>query len=292
MANDHDWALFLAPTTTPGSRHVPNEPYYFERNNEITTWVRPFDYIESPLSIGEAWQQEQTQHRLDQARAHAKADRPLSQTRINDEWTRVATVQGREYFYNTRTKASQWDQPEELEGLLEEENVDQAMEGTEMTADDVEWMLAQMDEDQEDEEEMEVREQNTGDHVAMSVDDLPKDERITMFKTMLREVGVNAFGTWETQIKNYESDPRFALVDAAERRELFDTVCKERAAKPLPSQRNDMHPFDELLAEKVTKKKTSFAKFCQKNLKDARFTSLKTSREREKRFDKHLETIS
>ncbi|KAJ2056402.1 transcription elongation regulator [Coemansia sp. S146] len=291
MANDHDWAVFLAPADTQGRTHLPNEQYYFERNNEITTWIRPFDYIEptaeSPLSIGETWQRKAAEHRLQQAQAHAKADRPLAQTPLGGEWKRVTTVQGREYFYNTETKVSQWDQPKNLESPVDPEDHMVIEEGTEMTADDVEWMLAQMDEDPEEDqedEEMEVQ-QNTEDRTG----DLSKDERIVQFKAMLYDIGVNPFGTWEMQIGSYENDPRFALISAeVERREIFDLVCKETAKKP---RKDTLHPFDQLLSEKVTKKKTSFAKFCQKNLKDPRFTTIKTSREREKRFDKHLESI-
>ncbi|KAJ2040916.1 transcription elongation regulator [Coemansia sp. RSA 922] len=290
MANDHDWAVFLAPADTQGRTHLPNEPYYFERNNEITTWIRPFDYTEpstdSPLSIGESWQRQAAEHRLQKARTHAKADRPLAQTPLNSDWKRVTTVQGREYFYNTETKTSQWDQPKDLETP-----VDMVVEeGTEMTADDVDWMLAQMDEEPEEDEDNEDMEAEQDTEDRLPADDLSKDERIVQFKAMLHDKGVNPFGTWEMQINSYESDPRFALINTdAERRELFDVVCKETAKKP---RQDTLHPFDQLLCEKVTKKKTSFAKFCQKNLKDPRFTTIKTSREREKRFDKHLESIS
>ncbi|KAJ2439893.1 hypothetical protein GGF42_007807 [Coemansia sp. RSA 2424] len=191
-----------------------------------------------------------------------------------------------------------------------------------MTAEDAEWMLAQMGEEEEgeddndDDEEMasNVDEEKEGQNIDASVS---KDERIARFKEMLCDIGVNPFGTWEMECKNYESDPRFALIDTpAEQRDLFEVVCKQVAAaaktsKPSSSSsssntkasskdkaaeaanRVDMtgllHPFDQLLCETVTKKKTSFAKFCQKNLKDPRFTSIKTSREREKRFNRHLE---
>ncbi|KAJ2368127.1 hypothetical protein H4S02_010160 [Coemansia sp. RSA 2611] len=189
MANDHDWAVFLAPGDTQGRMHLANELYYFERNNEITTWIRPFDYIEhieSPLSVGEDWQREHTQQKLQQARALAKADRPQSQAPLGgSEWKRVATAQGREYFYNTQTQVSQWDYPQGLDSQLEEEK-GTVEEGTEMTADDVEWMLAQMDEGPEEEEEEEEKTEIQADVV---VEDLPKEERVAQFKAMLRDIG-------------------------------------------------------------------------------------------------------
>ncbi|KAJ2489578.1 hypothetical protein IWW37_003858 [Coemansia sp. RSA 2050] len=227
MANDHDWAVFLAPADTQGRMHLANEPYYFERNNEITTWIRPFDYIEpieSPLSVGESWQREQGQRKLQQARALAKADRPQAQALLGgSEWKRVTTVQGREYFYNTKTQLSQWEYPQELDSQLDEEKGGVVEEGTEMTADDVEWMLAQMDEDQEEEYHQVEDEDETETKAAMVVDDLPKEERVAQFKAMLRDIGVNPFGTWEAQINSYEADSRFTLIEAPlERRELFD----------------------------------------------------------------------
>ncbi|KAJ2005817.1 hypothetical protein GGI04_002097 [Coemansia thaxteri] len=134
---------------------------------------------------------------------------------------------------------------------------------------------------------------------------MSKDGRIAQFKALLQEIGVNPFGTWESQSSRFASDRRFALVTAdAERQDLFDAACKEVAAarskRSLATDRHSstleappsaLHPFDQLLREHVTKK-TSFARFCQKHLKDPRFTSLKTSREREKMFQRHMETIA
>ncbi|KAJ2746825.1 transcription elongation regulator [Coemansia sp. BCRC 34301] len=292
MVNDHDWAVFLAPADPQGRSHAPNEPYYFERNNEITTWIRPFDYTDAPLSKGESWQHAEAERKLRQAWARAKADRPSRQATVRGtDWKLVTTVQGREYYYNTKTQVSQWSHPAELDKEEEEEALD--VDGTEMNAEDAEWMLAQMDDEEEDDKEMDSE---VDDHNAAA--DVPKDERIAQFKAMLHDIGVNAFSTWEMQVSRFESDPRFGLIDApAEQRDLFEAVCKETAAaKSKPKEDDssaqlDLDPFDQLLREKVAKRKTSFAKFCHKNLKDPRFTSVKTSREREKRFIRHLETL-
>ncbi|KAJ2203405.1 hypothetical protein EV180_007525, partial [Coemansia sp. RSA 518] len=85
-----------------------------------------------------------------------------------------------------------------------------------------------------------------------------------------------------------------AITDDAERGDLFDTVCAEIIERRNRERKEPLvkstDPFGDLLRENVVKK-TSFAKFCQRNLKDPRYLSIKTSREREKRFVKHLESV-
>ncbi|KAJ2074267.1 hypothetical protein GGH13_001433, partial [Coemansia sp. S155-1] len=62
-------------------------------------------------------------------------------------------------------------------------------EGTEMTADDVDWMLAQMDEEPEEDEDNEDMEAEQDTEDRLPADDLSKDERIVQFKAMLHDKG-------------------------------------------------------------------------------------------------------
>ncbi|KAJ2780604.1 hypothetical protein H4R18_003360 [Coemansia javaensis] len=299
----HDWAVFLAPADARGRSFVPREPYYYERNNGITTWIRPFDYVEPadhPLAVGERWQQEEAEHRRRQARARAKQDRPVAQTQAGaTSWWTVTTAQGRTYYHNTETGASQWDQPEEAAQALADAaekaaNQDEAPAGTEMTADDAEWMLAQMaDSGSEDGGDVD----SPGDTAALTESaDLPKSERVAQFKEMLREARLDPFGSWEMQKSRHESDPRFAAIgDDDERQDLFNEACRElmeqrRRERPAAAAPADPDPFGQLLREKATKR-MSFARFCQRNLKDPRYLAVKTSRERERRFAQHMGSL-
>ncbi|KAJ2890632.1 hypothetical protein GGI21_006106, partial [Coemansia aciculifera] len=196
MSLAHDWAVFLAPGGDQTTTYASNEPYYFERNNQITTWIRPFDYRDVPLSKGESWQQAEAERKLQLARSKAKEDRPMTQTAVrgSEQWRVVTTVQGREYYHDVATGVSQWSRPAELDEIAsEEDNEDEeqqgVVDGTEMTAEDAEWMLAQMDEDGEDDDDDDKEEEEVVEEVA----DLPKDERIAQFKAMLLDIGVNAF---------------------------------------------------------------------------------------------------
>ncbi|KAJ1856670.1 transcription elongation regulator [Coemansia sp. RSA 1822] len=310
IAAGHEWAVFLAPADPQLQQHTPNEPYYYERKNGITTWIRPFDYVEptdpnnpdAALEVGRKWQQAESERKRHAARIFAKQDTAVSQQHIDDTpWRRVETKQNRVFYYNNDTKESRWDQPvqvtEALQAMAEKEKEQQA-EGTEMNVDDAEWMLEQMqDEDMSDNEPVGTHDANALPQVDERIALLDKPERIVHFKSMLHEAKVDPFGTWDSELDKVANDWRLtAITDDAERGDLFDAVCaeiierrnRERKHEPLVEKSSD--PFGELLRESVVKK-TSFAKFCQRNLKDPRYLSIKTSREREKRFVKHLESV-
>ncbi|KAJ2451770.1 hypothetical protein EV183_003365 [Coemansia sp. RSA 2336] len=305
-ATGHEWAVFLAPSV-PKGQHMPNEPYYYERNNGITTWIRPFDFIEPPdpqaaLQIGAQWKREKEEQKRQAARTRAKKDRPVRQQHIEGTvWRRVETGQKRVFYYNNETRESRWDKPLELADKQPSQPKD-AGEGTELNADDAEWMLAQMQEMSEEEPDIQDAETREADQEDERLSKLDKPSRVSLFKSMLYEAQVNPFGMWDTELSKFADDWRLAAVtDKDEQQDLFDSVCKElvqqrnqqkqRAAKnPTTLAANAEHPFDQLLREKVAKK-VSFAKFCQRNLKDPRYLSIKTSREREKRFNKHMESL-
>ncbi|KAJ2850604.1 hypothetical protein IWW36_001785 [Coemansia brasiliensis] len=315
-ATGHNWAVFLAPPV-PKGQHVPNEPYYYERNNGITTWIRPFDYIEpsdpqAALQIGEKWKREKEEQKRQAARKQAKKDRPIRQQHIaGTVWRRVETRQKRVFYYNNDTKESRWDTPPELADNQLQSQTDNAgrEEGTEMNVDDAEWMLAQMQQDEDDmsdEADAATQPQDTSSREANQEDEriakLDKPGKVSLFKSMLYEAQVNPFGMWDTELSKFAHDWRLAAVtDRDERQDLFDSVCREivqqRNQQKQSAAKDDAslaasteHPFDQLLREKVIKK-ISFAKFCQRNLKDPRYLSIKTSREREKRFNKHMESL-
>ncbi|KAJ1838204.1 hypothetical protein LPJ73_007146, partial [Coemansia sp. RSA 2703] len=188
------------------------------------------------------------------------------------------------------------------EGEEGEENEDEP-EGIEMDEEDAEWMMQQMLEEQEVEVQQEIAED---EEIKAAEPEMSREDRIRSFREMLREGSLNVFGTWESQMSEFANDKRFNLIEsAAERQDLFDQACSELLASKRKSKDTShdskkrdrlaeehlTDPFGQLLAETVTKK-MSFARFCQKHLKDQRYLSLKTSREREKRFLQHLDSIN
>ncbi|KAJ2362989.1 hypothetical protein H4S01_004525 [Coemansia sp. RSA 2610] len=311
FATGHEWAVFLAPSPARG-QYVDQEPYYFERHNQITTWIRPFDYIEpanDALAVGIAWQAAEQTRRHHEARKRARADTAVRQHHVkNTAWRRVETKQGRVYYYNNDTRESRWDQPREIaeaEQLAKEDHDEELVEGTEMNVDDAEWMLAQMQAEEEEAADA-VDDQHSPEEALSDGEDsrlagLAADERTALFKAMLRDAQINPFGTWDMEQHKLAGDWRLAAVaDQATRQDLFDAACADAIARRNHESQNAPasnpsestgDPFTDLLREKVTKR-TSFARFCQRNLKDPRYLSIKTSREREKRFTKHLESLA
>ncbi|KAJ2723481.1 hypothetical protein GGI07_002605 [Coemansia sp. Benny D115] len=299
--------MFFTPLELhkPGAQYTPNEPYYYERNNGITTWIRPFDYNqpEDHLEIARKWITEHRIKQQEQLREKALRDRPKKQTRLEgaaSEWAVVDTVQGRVYYYNHKSGLATWDKPAEV---VEWENREE--EGTEMVEEDAEWMLQQMMADAEaqglDEEEDIVYESEP----EMPSKLLSREERTAQFKQMLLDSSINVFATWESQLPLFQNDPRLGgLPSLEEQQDVFDQVCaqlveerkklkkkqEENPSKKTRARGKAVDAFGELLEESVTKK-TSFVKFCQRNLRDPRYLSIKTSREREKRFLEHVESL-
>ncbi|KAJ2500616.1 hypothetical protein GGH96_002561 [Coemansia sp. RSA 1972] len=303
IAAGHEWAVFLAPADSQ-MQHTPNEPYYYERKNGITTWIRPFDYIEptdpdAALDVGRKWQHAESERRHHAARTFAKQDTAVSQQFIDGtSWRRVETKQNRVFYYNNDTKESRWDQPVQVTKVLQlmaEKEKEREAEGTEMNVDDAEWMLEQMqDEDMSDNESVDTRDSNALPQIDERIALMGKPERIAHFKSMLHDADVDPFGTWDSELNKINDWRLTAITDDAERMDLFDAVCAEimerRNQERKEPAAKSTDPFGDLLRENVVKK-TSFAKFCQRNLKDPRYLSIKTSREREKRFVKHLESV-
>ncbi|KAJ1938526.1 transcription elongation regulator [Kickxella alabastrina] len=302
QATKHDWAQFFAPGL-PIGRHLPNEPYYYERTNGITTWIRPFDYIEppNPKQLAEDLCKEHEQQKAQEARKKALQDRPQKTTKAQAGWLVVDTVQGRQYYFNEKSGVAQWERPDELVELAD---VEENEEGVEMDEEDAEWMLEQMmaeaQGDQQDGAEIETEETGKEVGAEAEAEALTKDQRVGQFREMLLAASsLNPFGTWESQKDRFLGDRRLQYLGAAEQHDMFDRICseiiaqrkktlpkKDEVKRPLPSS----DPFGQLLEENISKR-GSFAKFCQKHLRDPRYLSIKTSREREKRFNQHLDAL-
>ncbi|KAJ1720108.1 transcription elongation regulator [Coemansia erecta] len=310
----HTWSMFFAPANPLNSTYLPSEPYYHDAKNNISTWKRPFNYRQpagDPKEIARLLVAQHIQEVREAARRRAKEDRPLRQHRVSDQWSEVTTVQGRTYYYNEKSGQATWERPAELEEGEDGEEEEEEEEGVEMDEEDAEWMMQQMLDEQEEAEAQQADEDEAErGEPEMVQPEMSRDDRIRSFREMLREGSLNVFGTWESQMSEFAKDRRFHLVDSdAERQDLFDQACSELLASKNQSkgknrgkgessrkrdhstEEHSTDPFGQLLIEAVTKK-MSFARFCQKHLKDPRYLALKTSREREKRFLQHLDSIN
>ncbi|KAF9430145.1 transcription elongation regulator [Entomortierella beljakovae] len=217
---------------------------------------------------------------------------------LETPWFIVVTNLENTFFYNKETKTSIWVPTPELEQILikmgqaetekleaerkaeEQERLlalkrpgenesgqnekrakndgDSAMNGTEMTEDDVAWQLAMMEEDQdqhmqsqdEGEEEDDEDEQDeamkerlrnlqgsggasapsasipTGSSSKLEISPENIQEREMAFIDMMRDRGVSQFDTWDKALAKIERDPRMYLIpDKKERQDLFESYC-------------------------------------------------------------------
>ncbi|KAJ1796519.1 Transcription elongation regulator 1-like protein [Coemansia sp. RSA 2399] len=288
-----EWAAFEAPANPSKELQcMPRELYFYERTLGISTWFQPIDYvlpqrIEDLYTLGKQWQDEVEQKR---SRERAKQDRPVKQSSMGTTaWVRVETQQGRTYYYNKKTQESTWVKPIEQEEAKEE---DKQEAGTEYDIEDAEWMMAQMNGTKEEDPDEEDVDEPTEEPESQQ---LTKDERLMAFRKMLFDGSVDPFGSWEMQSRKFQHDERFAWIsDDAERCDLFNAVCaqiieeKQKQHTESKTQGSAQDPFDEMLHECVSKR-MSFARFCEKNLSDPRYLTIKTSREREKRFTQFMD---
>ncbi|KAJ2614944.1 hypothetical protein GGH99_004974 [Coemansia sp. RSA 1285] len=333
---EREWAVFEAPALQSqqqqeGRQHMPGELYFYERTIGISTWYQPMDLVvpttttgggggnngaqATPVTLllaaGREWQQQERQRRMERCRLKARQDRPSSQRALvgAPNWVAVDTVQGRTYYHNKGTGQSVWEKPRvdrgsssngEHEAKAEESGPEEAPPGTEFNAEDAEWMLAQMNGDNEEDEGGTETNINDGGPAVDSLPPASKAERELQFKQMLVDAAVDPFASWDTQARRFQHDKRVAWIPTeAERRDLFDEVAaqtleKRREADAQTTQKQKqkqtaLSPFDELLLEKV-RGRMAFARFCQKSLEDPRYLSVKTSRERERRFKEFVDT--
>ncbi|KAJ1821845.1 hypothetical protein LPJ56_003169, partial [Coemansia sp. RSA 2599] len=210
----HNWVMFLAPAS-PLCQHMPNEPYYYDLVTGLSTWTQPFDYRrpEDAQEHAEKLVREYHQKIRQQARQRAQQDRPLrKRPETRGTWATVETTQGRVYYYDEKSGMATWQKPQEIEQMAEQPGIG----GTEMDAEDAEWMMEQMMMEQQEEEDTEPSE-------VPQAEVIPRDRAISEFKQMLGQGPLNIYGTWDSQIPVFQDDPRFLYIqDASERQDLFD----------------------------------------------------------------------
>lgn len=121
---------------------------------------------------------------------------------------------------------------------------------------------------------------------------IPLEQRITMFKDMLKEKDVSAFSTWEKELHKIVFDQRYLLLTSKERKQIFEKYVKDRAEEERKEKRTKMKQritdFRELLSEAGLHGKSSFSEFAQKYAKDERLRTIEKMRERESLFNEYI----
>ncbi|KAF9534344.1 Hsp90 protein-domain-containing protein [Crepidotus variabilis] len=130
--------------------------------------------------------------------------------------------------------------------------------------------------------------------------DLSLEEGKALFKTLLREKGINPLHPWDISLPKFVSDPRYVLLPSvAARREAFEEYCKERVRELRQSNvqkekeaSDPKEDFERLLKTEVTSTRASWTDFKRAWKKDRRFYGWgRDDREREKRFRDYLKEL-
>lgn len=121
---------------------------------------------------------------------------------------------------------------------------------------------------------------------------IPLEQRITMFKDMLREKDVSAFSTWEKELHKIVFDQRYLLLTSKERKQIFEKYVKDRAEEERKEKRTKMKQkatdFRALMESAGLHSKSVFSEFAQKYAKDDRLRAIEKMRERESLFNEYL----
>lgn len=121
---------------------------------------------------------------------------------------------------------------------------------------------------------------------------VPLEQRITMFKEMLREKDVSAFSTWEKELHKIVFDQRYLLLTSRERKQIFEKYVKDRAEEERKEKRSKMRQkatdFRELMEAAALHGKSTFSEFAQKYAKDERLRAIEKMRERESLFNEYM----
>jgi len=132
------------------------------------------------------------------------------------QWLKIHTdIQGLVFFYNRSTNSSTWTMPPDLTVSSEEDGVDYVSEIRQNRLDSVKRRLVGQDL-QEDENikrpKIDHEENNTTIESipdSESIENLSHEEKVTIFKEMLKSNKVAAFSTWEKELPKFAFDTRF-----------------------------------------------------------------------------------
>lgn len=121
---------------------------------------------------------------------------------------------------------------------------------------------------------------------------IPLEQRVTMFREMLREKDVSAFSTWEKELHKIVFDQRYLLLTSRERKQIFEKYVKDRAEEERKEKRTKIKQkvtdFRALLEAAGLHGKSSFSEFAQKYAKDERLRAIEKMRERESLFNEYI----
>ncbi|XP_061564771.1 transcription elongation regulator 1-like protein [Cololabis saira] len=124
---------------------------------------------------------------------------------------------------------------------------------------------------------------------------LPLDLRVAHFREMMLERGVSAFSTWEKELHKMVFDPRYLLLTANQRKQVFDQFVKSRVKDEYKEKKSKLHKareeFRQLLEEANVTSRSTFKEFCSRHHGDQRFNTLNSKKEQEVLFNNYITAL-
>ncbi|CAG8446686.1 11159_t:CDS:10 [Ambispora gerdemannii] len=340
--------------------------YYYNASTGQSTWERPIMLPPPPpMGVSPMGVPPQLVPGVHPSpfQSHSRKERIYSFLKQIGEtsWYIVKTTESNEFYYNSDTKQSVWEVPEEVvdevKKIKEQELIEQSkvsenggskrkineteednnsedpslkkvrgateegtgLEGTELTADDIAYQLQFMEEQEQELDGTEETENNHdinthGENRTEGADfassgqigrkteperevELSPEERILMFKSLLRDMNVSPFAVWEKELPRIIHDPRYTIISTLkQRKEIFDEYCKEKVIelraekKKKAKTRSVQEEFEKLLEEEVSLG-NHWEDFRRKFKRDQRFKDYDDEKEKEKKFREHIKYL-
>ncbi|ORX62927.1 hypothetical protein DM01DRAFT_1403343 [Hesseltinella vesiculosa] len=273
--------------------------FYYNKDTKSSVWEMPDELIE-PLKVmrEQAIAKRQPDPSLDQP--EPKRAKPDAQPGLTDaDNTPPATDSS-----PTLAPAIQ----EDADGPPEE------LEASEMTAEDLQWQLENMDADELAELGLEQDEQNaeqtqdspdqdTTDakmqEPTTAVADISEDEKMEAFMQLLHEKQISPFSTWEKELPKLIAEPRYNDVQPHSKRKTYfnnycQTLAEEHRKMKQIQQLRQQSPEDQYkdLLEEMVRSKMYWDDFKRKAKNDPRFKMIRESKVRESLFKDHLRVLA
>jgi hypothetical protein len=188
-------------------------------------------------------------------------------------WQLVQLSSGETFYYNAEKDLSFWSKPEQLTQEEEDykkkmETLDQQMEDED---EDFEIFLPEEEdvagEEENDELQPPQKKQKIDHQTEESINaDKERNERVEIFKQLLRDIGTNRFSTWDRILPLIVVDPRFkSISDPDERKWIFEAVVKQAAIQDnrqkIEMKRQMLDAFKQRLNQITLTEDTTFESF-------------------------------
>ncbi|KAG9508791.1 Transcription elongation regulator 1, partial [Fragariocoptes setiger] len=214
--------------------------------------------------------------------------KPIATTAVpGSPWCIVWTGDNRVFYYNPSTKKSVWERPNELVGRddVTSSDKDETPDSSLKPDDKPPSQPIIVAKKKVEVSEVEAK-------AAKMREEIPLEERKTMFRTMLIEKEVSAQSTFEKELHKIVFDSRYLLLTSRERRQVFDDYCREKIEQERRDKRGNAKSsrdgFKELLHDARLSSRSTFEEFIQIHCRDPRFRALKSGQERQHLFEDHV----